>query len=347
MTTTNLYATSHITGSITNPSVALGAPDSVFTEDVDNTSWDSRFALDDIPAGETLDGTQTITVRVRKETGTGTPTLTAEVWENGSFVATLFTSTSITSLIGQDVSGTFSAASIINHNDVEIRLIGTQSGGGPSARSTPQIDAITWTAVHVTGGSNFTKTINDPLGETDSAPAVLTSVRTISDPVGLTDSGFATMVTTAETLGFTDSISVDHTPGGSDHTKTINDPVGLSDVGSFEIERPYDRLGLTDSVSYEQSGSTEHTQTVNDPLGLTDTRSVILSRTLTDNLGITDLAAQTATLVRSQNDSLSLTDTITATAVSVPAFGDALNLTDVMAPTRGIHRKVTRVMVGT
>lgn len=206
MTTSSLYATSLVAGTIGTSANALGAPDGVFTTDIDNTNWDARFAMEDIPVGELLtdedgvfsfldaggsefqllnvnatyldsetydisdttgpppvlivdnaDGTwsvfvetQTITVRVRKETGTGTPTLTAELWENGVFVKTLFTNRNITSTTGQDEAATFSASLITNPNDLQIRLIGNSSGGAPSARSTPQIDGITWLAYHIT-----------------------------------------------------------------------------------------------------------------------------------------------------------------------------------------------------
>lgn len=172
MTVTDLYATSHITGTVSTPANALGAPDAVgWTTDIDNTSWDSRFAMGNPTPGDVLSGTQTVTVRVRKETGTGTPTLTAEVWENGSFVATLFTNQSVTSLTGENIAGTFSGASITDAANVEVRLIGTASGGGPSARSTPQIDGITWTATHIAPSANLV-VANAAMATAAEAPAL-------------------------------------------------------------------------------------------------------------------------------------------------------------------------------
>jgi hypothetical protein len=154
--TSSLHATGHVAGTVSSPTNALGAPNGTWTTDTGNVSWDSRFALDTIPEGEQLDGTQTVTVRARKEAGqSGTPTLAAELWENGSLIGSLFGATGVTTT-SQDIAGTFAASAVVDPADVEVRLVGTGAGGSPGARSSVQVDAITWTATYITPAAGLT-----------------------------------------------------------------------------------------------------------------------------------------------------------------------------------------------
>lgn len=74
-------------------------------------------------------GTQTFYIWVRKTTGTQHPTVDVELWENGSFVATLLNDVEVTSTSGQLLTATFNAQgsppSLTNPADVEIRLVST------------------------------------------------------------------------------------------------------------------------------------------------------------------------------------------------------------------------------
>lgn len=84
-----LYADAHITGTIPSPSGALDEPDDTWTGDT-GSSWDSRFSMEDVPVGAVLDGIQVVTVQARQgSAGTGTPTITVELWENGVYVKDL------------------------------------------------------------------------------------------------------------------------------------------------------------------------------------------------------------------------------------------------------------------
>lgn len=142
MATGTVYATSHITGTATTPTAAVGAPDGTFTTDADNITWTSRWAMGD-PVGN-LTGTQTITFTARKETGTSDPTISANLYQNGTLISSLLASTSVTSATSQTFVATFNGSVISNGAAVEIEVTGTQTGGAASARSTVQLDAIKW-----------------------------------------------------------------------------------------------------------------------------------------------------------------------------------------------------------
>jgi len=89
VTLATLYADGHITGTVTTPANALDITDDIWTTDT-TASWASRFAMEDTPASSVLDGTQTVTVLARQApAGTGTPTITVELWEDGVFVKNL------------------------------------------------------------------------------------------------------------------------------------------------------------------------------------------------------------------------------------------------------------------
>jgi len=152
--TENLYATSRLSGTaLTNDSNALGSTSATWAGDVNtNTSWTNRYAMGD-PTGTTANGTHTVTVRARKGSNTSDPTIALNLYENGSLVGAIVGNTNVTSTTGQDVSGTFSAASISNVNNVEIEVVMTAAGGSPSARNSAQIDYIHWSG-------DFTATAN-------------------------------------------------------------------------------------------------------------------------------------------------------------------------------------------
>lgn len=152
MTVETLYADASVVGSVTGPENALGAPDNVWTTTTGNTNWAHRWSMQN-PVNPVMTGTHTITVRARKEPGqSGTPSIIVYlIINNGGVdtnVKTLVASTSVTSTTGQDFSGTFTNADIAaygNPTHVEVTVDATSAGGSPSARTTVQVDAITWT----------------------------------------------------------------------------------------------------------------------------------------------------------------------------------------------------------
>lgn len=81
-------------------------------------------------------------VRQFNEAQSGTPTARVELWESGTLVrAGTDTSVPVGGLV---LSFTWSASEIISAANVECKVVGTQTGGSPSARNTVDVGAIEW-----------------------------------------------------------------------------------------------------------------------------------------------------------------------------------------------------------
>jgi hypothetical protein len=144
MATEILYADSHITGNVSSPNNALNAPDGTFTTDSGNTSWTSRWSMGNPSA--VVGGTQTITVTYRKDAaGGGTPTITVNLYENGSLIRNIIATTDVLSEVSSTLQGTFESTEISNEQNVEIEIVVSGNGGGPNGRGA-QVDAIRWDA---------------------------------------------------------------------------------------------------------------------------------------------------------------------------------------------------------
>lgn len=159
MTTETLYATSLTSGAVATSGNALGAVNGVFTTDTGNVSWTARFALGD-PSGTQANGTHTITLRVRKEsTQSGAPTVTSiTLYAGGVSLGAIGAGNwSVTSGTGQDVSATFAASLLSGRalSGIDVEIVVTGAGGSPSARTTVQLDAITWSGDFTTPPQNF------------------------------------------------------------------------------------------------------------------------------------------------------------------------------------------------
>ena len=155
--TTYLAAVSHLTGDVSSPDNALGAPDGVFTTDGNTANtWTSRWAM------ATLAGSidpsahlQTLILRLRKGTNTNDPSVTAlRVLQSGTDITgnLLATAHVITATgAGADLGVTFAGHLLNGIAGVSVEVVTAANGGGPSARNAVELDAITWTLVHDTG----------------------------------------------------------------------------------------------------------------------------------------------------------------------------------------------------
>jgi len=147
---TDVYADSHIDGNVTSPDNALGPPNGVFTFDVGNSSWTSRWQMQ-LPPTSWYSGTQSVKVLARKETGqSGTPQVTGlNLYQGGVLIRNLLdASYDVTSGTGEDVSGDFEASEV-QSGTIEIEVVTSAAGGNPNTRTAVQIDAITWTVNHL------------------------------------------------------------------------------------------------------------------------------------------------------------------------------------------------------
>jgi hypothetical protein len=147
MSTETLYATSLVSGTVSTPANALGAPNNTWTSDTGNVSWTARFAMAN-PVGTQANGTHTITIRARKVSGqSGSPTISSvTLYENGTSFATVSTGGFSITTTSQDVANTFDSALLAGRNlaDIEIEVVTSAAGGSPSTRTPVQIDSITW-----------------------------------------------------------------------------------------------------------------------------------------------------------------------------------------------------------
>jgi hypothetical protein len=148
-----LYLASHVTGGVSTPANALGAPDGVFTTNANtNTSWTSEWAFDTVSGPATPSGTQTVTLRVRKGSNTGNPTVTSVRIRQSSAYATanlLGSSVSVTSTSGQDIVVTFDGSALATINGTSIEVATSGAPGGGTTRNAVSIDAATWDAFYV------------------------------------------------------------------------------------------------------------------------------------------------------------------------------------------------------
>lgn len=92
-------------------------------------------------------GTQTFRAWVRKTNHSTNPTAVVELYETGgALLATVVASTTITSLTGQMLSGTFAASLLATSNGsaVEMRIAGTVGGGNPNNRASVEVGTMQW-----------------------------------------------------------------------------------------------------------------------------------------------------------------------------------------------------------
>jgi hypothetical protein len=145
--TNGLFAISHITGNVANPNNAVGNTPDTWAGSVNaNVSATSRWLI--APPNGPLTGgaTQTVKVVARKGTNSNDPTVSVNLFEDGTLISPLVASTPITSTTGQTLTGTFGSSAIRRPEKVEIQVVIAGAGGGPSARNSAQIATIEWEA---------------------------------------------------------------------------------------------------------------------------------------------------------------------------------------------------------
>lgn len=187
------------------------------------------------------------------------------------------------------------------------------------------------------GGTAFTRTVDDPVGLSDTATAVSTFARTATDSAGLADTAAAVSTfvrVQTDSSGLTDSVA----PAAA-FTRSATDSSGLTDsadtVSAF-ARAASDDAGLTDAASALSASG--FTRTVDDSVGLTDTQALARSATITDTAGFTDVVAlaRTATVT----DAAGLTDARalagTATVVDGAGLTDSVSAQLAAAGTRQI-----------
>ena len=122
-----------------------------------NTSIDVRVGFDTPTGPLTAAATQTITVVARQfnEGQTGTPSIVLEVWEVGGGAAIASTA-SADVLVGDNTYAiTFTDTDTVDDTGagLELRIIGTKSGGSPGSRNAVNLDFVKWDVDYAVGGA--------------------------------------------------------------------------------------------------------------------------------------------------------------------------------------------------
>lgn len=200
---------------------------------------------------------------------------------------------------------------------------------------------------------NYTQTINDNLGLTDTGvsrniaatgtePSNLTDTatselltiheRTVNDNLGLTDTTtrvYDGIRSITDNLGLTETLAPI-----LDAIRSVTDNLGLTDTTTTELLILHDRtvndnLGLTDTTIRVYDGI----RTITDSLGLTDETTVQAAgdntRNVDDNLGLTDTVQRIVDYIRDNTDNLGTTDTVQV--VVEKSLNEALGLTDTLS----------------
>lgn len=170
-------------------------------------------------------------------------------------------------------------------------------------------DIVLWTAN--AGAGQFTETLTDNMGLTDT---VTTSTPGTVSPL--------------DANGLTDSLDISFGRGTS-----ISDTLGITDGGWFttRVGARTDNVGLTDIVDVVRAGGSDVQQA--DDLGLTDSlvTDAVYVRDLTDDNALTDSWTLEETHARDLTDDLGLTDSIAIAFSGGIALEETLALTDVVA----------------
>lgn len=107
------------------------------------------------PTGNPTQGVdlQEFKIWVRKQNGTGTPTVSISLYENGVSVAEILAATNVTNSSGELFSATWNS-NLLGTADgsvVECYIYGTATGGAPASRCTVEVGAVEWNVEYSAG----------------------------------------------------------------------------------------------------------------------------------------------------------------------------------------------------
>lgn len=189
MATATIYALSSVSGSVSSPNNALGAPDGTYTTDGNSsTSWSHVWAVSSLSG--VPDSTQTVKLRVRKGSNPKNPSVSRITLRQGATV--LFDDTAshtVSSTAGIDISNTVDGTAFDgSYSNLELTIETSGQGGSPSARNAIEIDSISLDANYV----DISTPVTGDLVVTESIPDSLTAnglvLVTISGTLSVTES---------------------------------------------------------------------------------------------------------------------------------------------------------------
>ncbi len=139
------YLTASVSGAVSTPANALGAPDGTFTTDSGNTNWNHTWSFDTFPTPSVIQSDLTITVRHRRDLANGNdPAINfVQVFQSGSQIHQ--SGNSIPALDGSatDFQFTVPKASLLDLTALSVVIDTTGGGGSPAVRRAIQVDSVT------------------------------------------------------------------------------------------------------------------------------------------------------------------------------------------------------------
>lgn len=145
-----IISATNLSGLVTAVDEDPDAPDGNWlTAPGNNNATNVRVSMPTPSGAPTIGaGLQEFRVLVRKTNHSTNPTAVVELFETGggTLLATVVASTTITSTVGQILSGTWDASLLgtPNGSSVEVQVAGTVGGGTPGNRASVEVGAIEW-----------------------------------------------------------------------------------------------------------------------------------------------------------------------------------------------------------
>lgn len=223
----------------------------------------------------------------------------------------------------------------------------TQSKG---TSTTDVIIAVALSPQDETTSTNYSQTVTDAIGITDSIAQAAVYSQTATDPIGIVDSyAAASVLTFTDVIGITDSYAaatmralidpvgiVDSIVQAAVASQTMTDPIGIVDSYGADTVRPLtDPIGIVDLMTQ----TVGFTQTVIDPFGITDSYSAATQRPLTDPIGIVDLTSQLQVATQIITEAIGILDSYGA--ATVRPLTDAVGILDSIVQNTGTQQIIT------
>jgi hypothetical protein len=180
-----------------------------------------------------------------------------------------------------------------------------------------------------TDGTDYTRTVTDPVGVVDSATRTAAAARALTDPAGITDTVARTA--TAD-RSVTDPVGVvDTASAGLSLARTVTDPVGITDTAARttgSTREVTDPVGAVDSLDVQLFEGELYQVEITDTVGIVDATAYTMQigRTVTDPVGVADSTSRVAPASRSVTDPVGIVDSVTGEEIEPPG-GEASTLT--------------------
>lgn len=148
LTAATMYLTSSVSGGVSTPANALGAPDGTYTTDTSNTSWTHTWAFDALPDPALIHSADlTFTVRHRRDAADGNdPSIdSVAVIQDATTIHTSGSSIPTVDGLATDFVFTMPKTALLSRTALSVTITTTAGGGGPSVRRADQVDSVTLT----------------------------------------------------------------------------------------------------------------------------------------------------------------------------------------------------------